>query len=194
MESTEPPAARVRPPGVVIAVMAFLVYAGFVALPFHILGPPTGQTLTAVLVTLSFATVFALWLLGLWRLTFHLARATLALWAACGVFAACRMIAAPWFSRCRPGAAGAHPGHHWSLAWALSAGCSICTASAGAAGRSMEGRRQKVEGRRTESENPPTAAILCFRSDLLPFAFSAIPASPPRSPCGTGRAGNRRCA
>ena len=102
MESTEPLPTRVRPPGVVIAVMAFLVYAGFVALPFLVLGPPTSQTLTAVLVTLSFVTVFALWLLGRWRLTFHLARATLALWAACGLFAACRMIAAPWFSTARP--------------------------------------------------------------------------------------------
>ena len=98
MESIEPPAVRVRPPWVVIVAMAFLVYAGFVALPFLVLGPPTGQTLTAVLVTLSFATVFALWLLARWRLTFHLARGTLALWAACGVFAAGRMIAAPWYS------------------------------------------------------------------------------------------------
>ena len=98
MESTEPSPARVRPPGVVFVTMAFLVYAGFVALPFLVLGPPTGQALTAVLVTLSFATVFALWLLARWRLTFHLARVTLALWAACGVFAAGRMIAVPWFS------------------------------------------------------------------------------------------------
>ena len=100
MESTEPlRPTRVRPPWVVVVVMAFLVYAGFVMLPFLVLGPPrTGQTLTAVMVTLNFATFFALCVLGRWRLTFHLARVTLALWAACGVYAAGRMIAAPWFS------------------------------------------------------------------------------------------------
>ena len=102
MESTEPQPARVRPPWVVIVVMAFLGYAAFVALPFLVLGPPTGQALTAVLVTLSFATFFSLWLLGRWRLTFHLARTTLALWAASGVYAALRMIVAPWFSAARP--------------------------------------------------------------------------------------------
>ena len=102
MESPASPPARVRPPAVVFAVMGFMVYAGFVALPFLVLGPPGDQTLTAVLVTLSFATVFALWLLGHRRLTFHLARMTLALWAACGVFAAFRMVAAPWFSAARP--------------------------------------------------------------------------------------------
>ena len=78
--------------------MAFLVYAGFVALPFLVYGPPTRHTLTAVLVTFSFAAFLALCLLGRWRLTFHLARATLALWAICGVNAAWRMIVAPWFS------------------------------------------------------------------------------------------------
>ena len=97
MQSTASMPARVRPPWIVFAAGAFLGYAAFVALPFLVLGPPTGHALTATLVTLSFATFFALCLSGRRRLTFHLARATLALWAACGVGAAWRMIAAPWF-------------------------------------------------------------------------------------------------
>ena len=98
MESPAPSPAGVRPPWVVIVAMAFLGYAAFVALPFLVLGPPTGQATTAVLVTLSFATFFALVLRGRWRPTFHLARVTLALWAGRAVYAAWRMVAAPWFS------------------------------------------------------------------------------------------------
>ena len=98
MESSKLIPAGSRAPWVVIVAMAFLGYAAFVALPFLVLGPPTGQAMTAVLVTLSFATFLALVLLRRWQLTFHLARATLALWAARGVYAAWRMITAPWFS------------------------------------------------------------------------------------------------
>ena len=98
MESTESPPAQTRRPWVVIATMIFLGYAAFVALPILVLGPQTGLTLTAVQVALSFATFLALWLAGRSRLTFHLARVTLALWAARGVYAACQIVVVPRFT------------------------------------------------------------------------------------------------
>ena len=98
MESTDPSPARIRRPWVVVVVMAFLGYAAFVALPMLVLGSQGSQWLTAVQVGLSFATFLALWLAGRWRLTFHLARLTLALWAARGIYAACRIAVAPWFT------------------------------------------------------------------------------------------------
>ena len=98
MESTEPLPARERRPWVVVVVMAFLGYAAFVALPMLVLGSQGSQWLTAVQVALSFATFLALWLAARWRPTFHLARLTLALWAARGIYAACRIVVTPWFT------------------------------------------------------------------------------------------------